>query len=358
MKIIDKYIVKKYLTTYFFCMAIFAVIIMVFDFSERLDDFLKHNAPVDKILFEYFAGQIPFFLNMLSPLINFIAVIFFTSRMADQTEIVPILNGGMSFNRLLYPYTVGASIVFAIMLIFNLFIIPHTNRLLVDFTNVYIDPIENRTKVSTHMQLDSNHYVYLDNFDNAQQIGYNFVLETFEGKELKEKLMADRISWDSLANRWAIEQYTIRKIDGLKEEMIQGARIDTLLDMHPRDFEVYDNVFMAMSMRELNTRIEKEKIRGTGNVTPMLVEKYKRYVYPFSAFILTLMGVALSSKKVRGGIGLSLGIGIGLSFVYMVFMQFTNTFSLQGGLHPFLGVIIPNIIFSILTIILIIKAPK
>lgn len=339
-------------------MVIFAAIITVFDFSERLDDFLKNNAPANKIIFEYFAGQIPFFLNMLSPLINFLAVIFFTSRMADQTEIVPILNGGMSFNRLLYPYTVGASIVFVIMLGFNLLIIPYTNKLLVDFTNVYIKPIENRVKVSTHMQLDSNRYVYIDNFDNIRQIGYNFVLETFDGQVLKEKLMSDRITWDSVANRWAIEDYTIRRIDGMKEEMERGSRIDTLLDMHPRDFEVYDNVFMAMSMSELNTRIAKEKLRGSSNITPMLVEKYKRFVYPFSSFILTFMGVALSSKKVRGGIGLSLGFGIGLSFVYMIFMQFTTTFSLQGGLHPFLGVVIPNLVFSILAVILIIRAPK
>lgn len=358
MKIIDSYIVRKYLTTYVFAMAIFAVIIVVFDISERLDDFLKYNAPVNKIVFQYYAGFIPFYLNMLSPLINFIAVLYFTSRMADQTEIVPILSGGMSFNRLLWPYTLGALIIFGVMLVFNLFIIPHTNKLMVDFTNVYIKPIENRTKVSTHMQLDDSTYVYIDNFDNDRKIGYNFVIENFENKQLTEKLMADRIIWDSLSNRWAIEHYTVRKIMGMEEVMESGLRIDTLLDIHPRDFEVYDNVFMAMGMKELNERIEKEKVRGAGHMTTMLVEKYKRYVYPFSAFVLTLMGVALSSKKVRGGIGLSLGIGIGLSFTYMVFMQFSTTFSLQGGLHPFIGVIIPNVIFGVLALILVRRAPK
>ena len=358
MKIIDKYIVRKYLTTYVFAMAIFAVIIVVFDISERLDDFLKHDAPVNKIVFEYYAGFVPFYLNMLSPLINFIAVLFFTSRMADQTEIVPILSGGMSFNRLLWPYTIGASVIFGIMFIFNIFIIPHTNKLMVGFENVYIKPIHNMTKVSTHMQLDDSTYVYIDNFDNNTNIGYNFVLESFENKTLTKKLMADRISWDSVSNLWVIEHFTIRKIDGMQEIMESGIRIDTLLDIHVRDFEVYDNVFMAMGMSELNERIEKEKVRGAGHMTTMLVEKYKRYVYPFSAFVLTLMGVALSSKKVRGGIGLSLGIGIGLSFTYMVFMQFSTTFSLKGGLHPFIGVIIPNIIFGILALILVRRAPK
>src|SRR5690606_16434240 len=224
----------------------------------------------------------------------------------------------------------------------NIFIIPHTNRLMVDFENVYIKPVNNRTKSSTHMQLDQNTYVYIDNFDNDRKVGYNFVLESFAEDTLKEKLMADRIIWDTTSNVWKIENYSIRKIDGLKEEMVRGTAIDTVLDMRPADFEVYDNLFMAMGMRELNARIKKEELRGTGQITTMLLEKYKRFVFPFSAFVLTLMGVALSSKKVRGGIGLSLGLGIGLSFTYMVFMQFSNTFSLQGGLHPFLGVIIPN----------------
>lgn len=358
MKIIDRYIIGKYLQTFLFTMAIFTVVMVIFDISERLDDFLKHNAPLDKIIFQYYAGFIPFYLNMLNPLINFIAVIFFTARMANQTEIVPILSGGMSFNRFLRPYFVAASIIFAVSLIFNLFIIPTTNRLLLEFDSVYIDPSPNRTKVSTHMQLDDRTYVYMDNFDNDRQLGYNFVLETFEDDELKEKLMADRIVWDSLGQKWLIENYSIRKIDGLNEEMITGVALDTLLDIHPRDFEVYDDVFMAMPSQELNERIEKEKVRGTGLMTTMLLEKYKRYVNPLSAFVLTLMGVALSSKKVRGGIGLSLGLGIGLSFTYIVFMQFSTVFSLQGGLHPMIGVTIPNLVFGVIGMFLLWKAPK
>lgn len=339
-------------------MAIFTVVMVVFDISERLDDFLKHNAPVEKIIFEYYAGWVPYYLNMLNPLINFIAVIFFTARMADQTEIVPILSGGMSFTRFLRPYMVAASIIFVVSFVFNQFIIPYTNKLMIGFENVYVKPVNNQTKSSTHMQLDEQTYVYIGNFDNEREVGYNLVLETFEEGALVEKLMADRIVWVTDSNHWRIENYTIRIIDDMKEELLKGTSMDTVLDMRPRDFEVYDNVFMAMGMVELNDRIEKEKVRGTGLMVTMLVEKYKRYVYPFSAFVLTLMGVALSSKKVRGGIGLSLGIGIGLSFTYMVFMQISTTFSLQGGLHPFIGVIIPNLIFGSLAIYLIWRAPK
>ncbi len=358
MNTIDKYIIKKYLSTFVFTMAIFTVVMVIFDISERLDDFMKHKAPLSKIVFEYYAGFIPFYLNFLSPLINFIAVIFFTAKMADQTEIVPILSGGMSFNRLLRPYMIAASLIFAVTFAFNIYIIPRTNKLKVGFERVYVKPVENNTKSSTHMQIDENSYVYIDNFDNNRKIGYNFVLEIFEGERMVEKLMADRIMWDSLQNHWRIENYTVRMIDDLREEMIKGTSKDTVLDMEPRDFEVYDNIFTAMNMTELNDRIEKEEIRGTGMMVDLLLEKYKRFVYPLSAYVLTLMGVALSSKKVRGGIGLSLGIGIGLSFTYIVFIQFATMFSLKGGLPPIIAVFIPNVLFGMLAFYLLYRAPK
>src|SRR5690606_18758221 len=213
---------------------------------------------------EYYAGFVPFYLNMLSPLINFIAVIFFTAKMADQTEIVPILSGGMSFNRFIRPYMVAATFIFALNFVFSVYIIPRTNKLKVGFERIYVKPVANNTKSSTHMQIDDDSYVYIDNFDNNRKVGYNFVLEKFKDGEMKEKLMADRITWDSIKNNWRIENYTIRVIDSLKEDMVKGTGLDTLLDMSPADFEVYDNIFTAMKMTELNDRIEKEKIRGTG----------------------------------------------------------------------------------------------
>src|SRR5690606_8374949 len=358
LTIIDKYFIKKYLGTFLFTMAIFTVVMVIFDVSERLDDFLKYKAPLSKIVFEYYAGFIPFYLNFLSPLINFIAVIFFTAKMADQTEIVPILSGGMSFNRFLRPYMISAFIIFLITFAFNLYIIPKTNKLKIGFENVYVKPKDNNTKSSTHMQIDPNSFVYIESFDNDRKIGYNFILEIFEGQNLKSKLIADRITWDSVKTNWTIHDYTIRNIDSLKEEMIKGDSKDTTLDMSPRDFEVYDNIFDAMDLQELNTRIEKEKMRGTGYMVNLKLEKYKRFVYPFSAFVLTVMGVALSSKKVRGGIGLSLGLGIGLSFTYILFIQFSTMFSLKGCLSPLIAVLIPNVLFGILALYLVIKAPK
>lgn len=360
MNIIDRYIIKKYLTTFVFTVCIFIVVIVVFDVSEKLDDFLKNKASMSQVFFQYYAlGSVPFFLNMLTPLINFISVIFFTSKMADQTEIVPILSGGMSFNRLLRPFMISASVIFVFTLISNMFILPETNKLKVKFENVYVHPHKvNSSKSSTHMQIDSNTYVYIDNFDTKRAVGYNFVLEKFDGNELKEKLIADRITWDSVANKWQIENYTNRIIKGLDEEMLKGEKKDTTLDMKPHDFEAYENIFTAMDSRELEQRIRKEEIRGTGMMNDLQLEKYKRLINPFSAFILTLMGVALASKKVRGGIGLSLGIGIALSFTYLIFNQFSTMFALKGGLHPLIAVLIPNITFLILGLFLLHKAPK
>lgn len=360
MNIIDRYIIKKYLSTFVFTVGVFIIVIVVFDVSEKLDDFLKNKAPMSKVFLEYYAlGSIPFFLNMLTPLINFIAVIFFTSKMADQTEIVPILSGGMSFNRFLRPYMIAASVIFLFTLVSNIWIIPYTNKIKVNFENVYVKPHKiNTTTLSTHMQIDSNTYVYIDNFDTKRNIGYNFSLEKFDGDMLTEKLVAQRISWDSVATKWKMEDYTVRTIDGLRESMTAGTARDTTLDMLPRDFEVYDNVFTAMDTRELNQRITKEETRGTGMMTDLLLEKYKRYIGPFSAYILTLMGVSLSSKKVRGGIGLSLGIGIGLSFGFIVLVQFSTMFSLKGGLPPLIAILIPNILFLVLAFWLKIKAPK
>lgn len=358
MLIIDKYIIRKYLGTFVFTMAIFTVIAVIFDISERLDDFLKRDAPLDKIIFEYYAGFVPFYLNFLSPLINFIAVIFFTAKMADQTEIVPILSGGMSFRRFLRPYFIAATIICLVTFAFNIYIIPRTNKLKIGFENIYVKPLDNNSRSSTHMQLDRNSFVYIDNFDNDRKVGYNFILEIFEEQELKEKLIADRIAWDSIEHRWRIENYTVRTVNGLKEEMTKGAVKDTVLDMTPQDFEIRDNIFEAMTMAELNERIRKEEIRGTGLMVNLKLEKYKRFIYPFSAYILTLMGVSLSSKKVRGGIGLSLGVGIGLSFTYILFIQFSTMFSLKGGLPPIIAVFIPNVIFLLVGLYLLYKAPK
>ncbi len=358
IKIIDSYIIRKYLGTFVFTMAIFAVVIVIFDISEKLDDFLRHNAPMSKIVGQYYAGLVPFYLNKLSPLINFIAVIFFTAKMADQTEIVPILSGGVSFRRFLYPYFVASSIIFVVSLVFNLFVIPRTNRSMVTFENTYINPKEDNTRMSTHMQLDKTTYIYIESFDNNSKKGYRFSMEKFKGDVLRQKLTAEAIAWDSIKSQWKILNYSVRNINGLRESMTSGTEKDTVLDMRPVDFEQFDNIYQAMTMRELEENIRKVKIRGTGNLVNLELQKYQRYIYPLSSFVLTLMGVSLSSRKVRGGVGLPLGIGIFLSFAYIVSIQFSEMFSLKGSLPPIIAVFIPNVVFGSIGLYLLKKAPK
>ncbi|MBW4890739.1 LptF/LptG family permease [Mucilaginibacter sp. HMF5004] len=363
IKVIDWYIIKKYLGTFVFTIAIFIVVIVVFDVSEKLDNFLKGHASFNEIVFEYYAGAVPFYIDMLFPLINFLSVIFFTAKMANQTEIVPILSGGASFNRFLRPYFICSALIFTIALFGELFLIPYTNKLRTTFENKYI-VLDDPTKSDVHIQLDKATYVYMQTFDSNTGTGYQFVLEKFNGNEMKEKWVANRIVYDSVKSVkqqkriWSIRDYSIRYVNGLREKMIPGTLKDTVLDMLPADFVLHSNIYTAMSMSELNTNIQKEKIRSTGVLNDMLLVKYERFTHPFASFILTLIGVSLSSRKVRGGVGLPLGIGFFLCFAYIVVDRFADVFASKGGLPPILSVFITNIVFGLLGYYLLRKAPK
>lgn len=360
LKIIDSFIIGKYLGTFLYTLVLFVLIIVIFDLSEKLDDFLEADLSIWQVITLYYAGSIPFYVNMLSPLINFIAVIFFTAKMADQTEIVPILSGGVSFNRFLRPYFISAFIIFSANLLSNLYVLPYTNRIKNKFENEVVSKDDPYTKTNIHMKVDSSTYIYIESFDNRTNIGYRFSLDKFKGDDLKKKLVADQIKWDSLKRVWKLINYTVREVDGMKEKVINTPSLskDTVLDMRPDDFSVYQNIFESMSGKELSDKIKKEQIRGSGVMNDLLFEQYKRWFHPLSAFILTLIGVALSSRKVRGGVGLPLGIGIILSFAYIVFNQFAKMFSTKGGLPPLLAVLLPTIFFGILGLYLLKKAPK
>jgi len=358
LKVIDWYIIKKYLGTFGFTLAIFSVVMVVFDISEHLDNFLKKQTTLHDIAFQYYAGFIPFYLNYLSPLINFLAVILFTAKMANQTEIVPILSSKASFMRFLRPYFVSASLLFIVSFFANVYLIPYTNRLKVDFEDTHFTDAD-PTKTEVHMQLDKRTFVYIKSFDNTIKTGYEFIMEKFDGDSMKQKWVANRIVYDSLKRVWTISNYTVRTIDGLKENMIwHGMSKDTVLDMKPEDFEIKDNQYSAMSMKVLNNNITKAELRGTGELTDMKFEKYHRFVYPLSTYVLTLIGVSLSSRKVRGGVGLPLGIGILLCFTYIIVEKFALVFSIKGGAPPIISVFVPNILFGLFGYYLLLKAPK
>ena len=360
LKVIDRYIIKKYLGTFVFTLGIFVVVTVVFDISEHLDNFLKTHSTIQEIAFKYYAGFIPFYINLLSPLINFLAVIYFTAKMANQTEIVPILSGRASFNRFLRPYFICATLIFIVSFFANIYLIPFTNRLKVSYENTHSFNADDPTKSEVHIQLDKNTYVYVQSYDNTVHTGYQFVLEKFDGDQLKEKLVANTITYDSLKKVWSIKSYNIKYVNGLKETWVDGSNkhIDTVLDMRPTDFVAYDNEYSAMSTSELSRDINKEKIRGTGALKEMLYEKYQRFVYPLSSFVLTLIGVSISSRKVRGGIGLPLGVGIFLCFAYIIVGRFALVFAVKGSLPPMIAVCMPNGLFGLVGLYLLSKAPK
>ena len=360
LKVIDWYIIKKYLGTFAFTLGMFVIITVVFDISEHLDNFLKNHSTFNEIAFQYYAGFIPFYMNLLSPLINFLSVIYFTAKMANQTEIVPILSGKASFNRFLRPYFVCAFLIFTVSLFANIYLIPYTNKLKITFENSHQFNGDDPSKVNVHIQLDKHTFVYLQSYNNADHTGYQFIMEKFNGDQLKEKLWASSISYDSLKRVWTIRDYTVKYINGLKEGWYdsKGKNKDTVLDMRPTDFIVYDNQYTAMSTKDLSRNIEKEKIRGTGALKEMLYVKYQRFIYPLSSFVLTLIGVSISSRKVRGGIGLPLGIGIFLCFTYIVVDRFAFVFAVKGSLPPIIAVCVPNVIFGIVGYYLLRKAPK
>ncbi|REJ83808.1 MAG: YjgP/YjgQ family permease [Bacteroidetes bacterium] len=358
MKILDRYIIRKFLGTFFFSLTLIVLIAVIFDISEKLDDFIERKAPLSAIVFDYYFNFIPYFANLFAPLFIFISVIFFTAKMASNTEIIAILNSGVSFRRMLYPYFLSAGILAALSFYFNGWVIPHSNKIKLQFENTYIkNPVEFKDR-NIHRQISPGHFIYMESYNNKDNIGYRFSLEQIENRQRIWYLNSDRIVWDSTTTQWKIENYFIREIDGYKEVIRTGMRLDTSLNLKPADFKRRLNIIEAMDTPALSSFIEEEKLHGSSNINSYLVEKYRRVAIPFSTFILMLIGVSLSSRKTRGGIGAQLGLGITISFAYILFMQVSNTFAINGNIPPMIAVWIPNIVFAGIALYLLKVAPK
>ncbi len=358
MKILDKYIIRKFLGTFFFSILLIIVIVIVFDISEKVDDFIEKKAPFDAIVFDYYLNFIPYFINLFSALFTFIAVIFFTAKLAGNSEVIAILSGGVSFNRLLVPYMVSATVIALLTYVLTGWVIPPANKVRLDFENAYIKNPYHYNGRNIHRQISPGVYIYMESYNNIEKVGYRFSLEKIEKGKLSYKLMGEVIRWDSIQSKWTINQFFSREIKGAMEKIKSGMRMDTSLAFTPQDFNVRINNIETMNNRELSEFIELEKLRGSENIDFYLVEKHRRTAVPFANFILTLIGVSLSSQKVRGGIGLRLGVGLALSFSFILLMQISTTFAINAGFSPLIAVWIPNIIFAALGIWLYRKAPK
>ena len=278
--------------------------------------------------------------------------------MAGNTEIISILTSGVSFNRFLRPFLISATFLCVLSFVLGNFIIPASNQLRLDFEYEYLkSPYKNRDK-DIHMQIEPGTFIYIESYNIQKNIGYKFSIENFDKNELKKKLYSSYIQWDEQKEKWTIYNYIEREIDGLYEEINKGEQKDTVLNLRPKDFNFRLSMVETMNYYELNSFIDKEKMKGSKNLVFHLIEKHKRIAFPFATIILTLVAVAMASRKVKGGIGLHLGLGLLISFSYILFMQISTTFATNGDLSPIIAVWIPNFLFIILAFYLIRKAPK
>jgi lipopolysaccharide export system permease protein len=354
---IDFYIIKKFLGTFFYAIALIISISIVFDVSENIDDFMSKDVPVKSIIFDYYLNFIPYFANLFSGLFTFIAVIYFTSKMAYNTEIIAILSSGVSFNRLMRPYMVGAAVIVLFSYMLGNYVIPPANKKKVDFRNAYIGSQKPKSEQNIHRQIEPGVFVYMSSYNSSVDVGYKFTIEKFVDRKLVSKLTSESIKWDREKKKWVINSYTIRNLDGYNETIIQGSEIDTVLNMTPEDYQVVWNIVETMTLPVLNESIDNLKLRGV-NTIDYEIEKHKRRAGPFSAVILTLIGVSLASRKIKGGLGFHLGLGLLLSFSYIMFTQVTTVFATSGMLIPSIAMWIPNILYGGLAFFLYRQAAK
>lgn len=357
MKKIDYYIIKKFLGTFFFALALIIVVSVVFDFSEKVDDFIEKQAPLRAILLDYYLNFIPYFTNLYTHLFVFIAVIYFTSKMATHSEVIAILSCGVSYRRLMLPYLVSAAFIAVFTFTLGNYVIPYANINRLKFEEKYFNKQYRNAERDIHKQLAPNIFVYLETYNTRSDFGSKFSLERIENGQLVSKMMADYIRWDTASNKWRAHNYWIRDIDDLKETIRTGVDIDTALNMFPEEFKRTHTIVESMPTPELRKFINQERSRGEQS-EHYYIELYRRSANPFAVFIMTIIGMTLSTRKMRGGMGMHIGFGIALSFSYILFMQISKEFSISGSLKPIMGVWLPNIFYAIIAFFLYRAAPK
>lgn len=356
---LDRYIIVKFLGTYFFAIALIISIAVVFDINENIDKFINNNAPVKAIIFDYYMNFIPYFSNLFSPLFVFIAVIFFTSKMAENSEIIAMMSTGMSFKRLMRPYMISAAIIAALTYGLGAYVIPEGNVTRLDFEDKYRKKKKQDFVRNVQLEVDSGVIAYLGRYDGKNNTAYNFSLDKFIDKKLVSHLTAKRAVYDTdSVHKWELKDYMIREMDGMREKITTGKQLDTIIKMQPQDFLIMKGQQQTMTSPELKEYIANQKRRGFANIKEFEIEYHQRIAMSFAAFILTAIGLSLSSKKVKGGMGLNLGIGLALSFSYILFQTVSATFTVNGNTPPIVSVWIPNILYTIIAIYLYRKAPK
>ncbi len=346
MKILDYYILKKFLKTYVFAVFLIVLIVMVIDYTEKIDDFIRKEAPMRAIIFDYYLNFIPYWANYISPLMVFIATVFFTANLAAKTEIIAILSSGVSFTRLMRPYLIGSSIIaFGTFLMIG-WVVPNANKIRVPFEHQYINGTYFFDKRDVHIKIAPEVYAYIESYDNNTNTGYRFSLERIANNEIREKLMSDRITWDTTRKKWTIHDYRIRTMMPGKTGIVFGTKIDTTLNLLPKDFQNKHLLHETFTLPELERHIELVRSRGAVGIEVFLIEKYLRFANPISIIILTIIGFLVSARKSRGGVGFQIALGFSLAFIYILFFMMSKGIAEGGGMPPLLAVWLPNIVFG------------
>ena len=359
MKIIDKYILKKFLTTYVFVVLVILAVICAIDYSEKSDDFIKHSLGFKEIVVDYYFNFVMHLIGLITPLMVFIATVFVTSRMAGRTEIIAMLSGGMSYLRLFFPYMIGAIIIAIFSFYLSGWVVPRANKIRVDFESKYIKKPFSFDERNVHSKIDSNIYVYLQSYNNTTFNGRKFTIEKIEDRKLIEKFSAESITWDTLKKTWHIDDYKIHTFFAEREIIRVGRDMDTLMGLLPVDFESKYRYNETLTLPEIDTYINEQKARGTAlGLGIYYVEKYQRYASPFAILILTAMGIVVSSKKTRQGTSFNIALGFVLAFIFILFVIVTRSLGQSGTLDPRVGAWIPNVVFGVVAIYLYWRAPK
>ncbi|MDB5281901.1 MAG: hypothetical protein JWO06_976 [Bacteroidota bacterium] len=359
MKILDWYILKKFLGTFVFIMIMLLSITIVVDLSEKIDSFVDNHAPVKAVVFDFYVYFIPYITSLIGPFFVLVTVIFFTSQLASRSEIIAILNSGTSFYRFLYPYFIGATIFAVLFYVGNNYAVPYANKKRIEFEHKYVSKPPEGMRYSFHRTVSPGTIIYMDGYKPSDATGGKFSIDKFKDGKLVYKLRSEKIEWDKKTKRWKVLNYYIREIDEVNGDKISsGTQLDTAYSFKPEDFTFTESLKEVMTSPELKDYIKYMYKSGQPDIEFYEVELYRRTSSSFSIYLMTLIGVSVASRKVRGGLGWHIVLGIGLSAVYEVIMKFSVTFSTNASLPPVLGVWIPNIIYAGLAIYLIRKAPK
>lgn len=364
MKKIDRYILSKYLTSFFYCLILFTAIVVVVDISEKTDDFVKSKLPAWKIFTDYYFGFIPRIDAMLFPLFVFISVIFFTSKMAARSEVIAILSSGVSFWRFLRPYVIGGIFLSAMLWIGYQYVVPRANKKWGDFESKYIDPNfgnnngNSTRKEKIYFKMDSNTYVGIRSYDTVLRLGSGFFVQRFAKNKLVYNLRAETFNWDTLAKKWKLQTVVERDFDSITERVQRSSEALMNYNFKPRELRRDEYLKDQLPTPELDEFIKMEKLRGSEMLPTLLVERYNRDAIPVSVLILTIIGAVLASRKIRGGSGLHLAIGVIISVLYILFSRFSLVFATKGSFTPWMAAWTPNFFFGLLAFYLYRKAPK